>query len=72
MTKLRATNWLINELNLTELTQNSLMKYGDQVITGKHVFVRPIHIGHLHLHDEVRISDRKFTEFAQQRETDIL
>lgn len=69
--KLHSTGQLINRVfNLTHITRNTLMRYGDQIVTQKHVFLRPIRFHNVQINPLVRVSDRKFSDFVQLN-TDI-
>lgn len=69
--KLHSTGQLINRVfNLTHITRNTLMRYGDQIVTQKHVFLRPIRFHSVRINPLVRVSDRKFSDFVQLN-TDI-
>lgn len=64
--KLHVIGETINRhFNLTHITRNSLMTYGDQIITEKHVFLKPIQFHNLQINPRVRVSDRYFSDFVQ-------
>lgn len=61
----------INQLNLTHVVHNTLMRYGDQTVYSKHIFLRPVHFVNVHIHPHVLLNDRRFEEIVRLDQTDI-